>query len=102
MLKTGPAHKERSFLRRGLRAALLAGVAVLLALRGEAAHAAALVAPDDAPDENTLIQADSVAYDDDKNTVTASGNVEIQRGARILLADQIVYDRNSEIATATG
>ena len=88
MLKTGPALQQRSFLRRELRAALLAGAALFCCLHGGAAQAAALVTPDDSLDENTLIQADTVAYDDDKNTVTASGNVEIQRGARILLADK--------------
>ena len=34
--------------------------------------------------------------------MTATGHVEIARGDRILLADKVVYDRNKDIATATG
>jgi len=54
------------------------------------------------PEEQSLIQADEIVYDDVANTVTATGHVEIQRDNRILLADKIVYDRNADIATATG
>ncbi len=53
-------------------------------------------------DENSLLLADEIRYDTDADTVTATGNVEIQHGARILLADSIVYDRASDVATATG
>lgn len=53
-------------------------------------------------DNQALLQADDISYDNDANAVTASGYVEIQYGNRILLADKIVYDRAADIATATG
>ncbi|MHB1204001.1 MAG: LPS-assembly protein LptD [Rhodospirillaceae bacterium] len=66
------------------------------------AYAAFVAEKAPAPGEDTLLQADEIIYDDDANTVTATGTVEIQRGDRVLLADRIVYDRNKDIATATG
>jgi len=66
------------------------------------AQAADVMAVDDSADENTLLLADELTYDQDANTVTAAGYVEIQRGNRLLLADRIVYDRNKDVATATG
>ena len=67
------------------------------------AHAAfAEVEADKDAKNQTLLQADSISYDDDANTVTAEGYVEIQRGDRILLADKIVFNRTTDIATATG
>ncbi len=58
--------------------------------------------PDSNAKNESLLQADSISYDDDANTVIAEGYVEIQRGDRILLADKVVYNRNTDIATATG
>ncbi len=66
------------------------------------AQAADVMAVDDSADENTLLLADELTYDQDANTVTAAGYVEIQRGNRLLLADRIVYDRDKDVATATG
>ncbi|MSO72102.1 MAG: LPS-assembly protein LptD [Rhodospirillaceae bacterium] len=70
---------------------------------GRSAYAAFVEAePTTALDQETLLQADEVSYDDATNTITASGYVEIQRGNRVLLADRIVYDRTTNVATATG
>ena len=51
---------------------------------------------------SSLLQADEVAYDQDADTVTASGHVEIARAGRVLLADKVVFDRTTDTATATG
>jgi LPS-assembly protein len=49
-----------------------------------------------------LITADELTYDEDLGVVTASGSVEIQQGARILLADTVSYNLNDEIVVASG
>ncbi len=89
----------------GLRTALrlTAATALVLASLAMAPRAeAAFINSDPDPDDNTLLQADQLSYDQDGNTVTAEGYVEISRGNRILLADKIVYDRTKDLATATG
>lgn len=53
-------------------------------------------------EEHSLLLADEVSYDADQDIVRATGNVEVQRGARILLADEILYDRGEDVATARG
>ena len=55
-----------------------------------------------AAEPNSLLQADEVSYDRDNDIVTASGHVEIAREGNLLLADTVVYDRNKDIAIATG
>jgi LPS-assembly protein len=57
---------------------------------------------DNKPEDQTLLLADEISYNDDTNIVTATGSVEVQRSNRLLMADKIVYDRNADIATATG
>lgn len=80
-----------------------------------AAGAAALVpavaqegAPEGPPalatggDEPALISADRVTYDERAGIVTASGNVEISQGGRVLVADSISYDTRRDLVTAEG
>ena len=100
LLFTAGAGAQRSFKSTLARASVLAIAAALS--WGAPAQAAFVDAVDDSGDSNTLLLADELSYDQDANTVTASGFVEIQRGARMLLADRIVYDRNKDVATATG
>jgi len=57
---------------------------------------------DSASDDQSLLQADEISYDDGSDTVTATGYVEIHRAGRVLLADKIVYNRVTDVATATG
>src|SRR5690349_11402442 len=77
--------------------------AVCALLYGASARAAFVDTPDDAkPEDQTLLLADEISYDQDANIVTAAGGVEIQRSNRLLMADKVVYDRNADIATATG
>lgn len=49
-----------------------------------------------------LFSADEVDYNQDLQTVTARGNVEISREGRILLADTVSYDRSQDVLTASG
>ncbi len=51
--------------------------------------------------ESMLLQADELVYDD-SGRVAADGNVEIYYGHYTLLADKIVYDRNSNTLMAEG
>ena len=52
--------------------------------------------------DNVLMRADSVTYDEDFGIITASGHVEISHGENILLADTISYNRRDNIVIATG
>ena len=49
-----------------------------------------------------LFSADEVDYNQELQTVTARGNVEIAREGRILLADTVSYDRSQDVLTASG
>ena len=98
VMATGSGRSTRLYARLLKPSFLALALATVFHLPAQAAF---LEAEKDAA-ENTLLQADQISYDDDANTVTAAGSVEIQRGERLLLADKIVYDRNKDIATATG
>ncbi|HEX7774893.1 MAG TPA: LPS assembly protein LptD [Parvibaculum sp.] len=49
-----------------------------------------------------LMQADDLVYDRDQRVVTATGHVEIAYSPRILMADKVTYDQNSGVVTADG
>ena len=49
-----------------------------------------------------LIAADQITYDENLGIVTASGNVEIAQNDRILLADSISYNLKTNVVTASG
>jgi len=53
-------------------------------------------------EDQTLILADEMRFDEAANTVTAVGNVEIERDGRILLADEVTYNQDTDVAVATG
>ena len=97
------------FSIRSLRKARLSTVSAfaLIVAAGvftpHSAHAAFVETPaDSSADEQSLLQADEISYDDTNTTVTAIGYVEIHRAGRVLLADKIVYNRTTDVATATG
>jgi LPS-assembly protein len=48
------------------------------------------------------LTADSLSHDEDSQIITATGNVELIQGRRILRADQIRYDLQNDKAMATG
>lgn len=52
--------------------------------------------------QSNLIIADQIVHDRDFNTVTARGHVEIDHDGNILLADVISYNLKLDIITATG
>ena len=63
----------------------------------------AAVAQDLPTDElPALLSADQVTYDDKLGIVTASGNVEISQGDRVLLADTVSYNMNTKVVSASG
>ncbi len=49
-----------------------------------------------------LISADEVTYDENLGIVTASGNVEISQGDRTVLANSVSYNMNTNVVSATG
>jgi LPS-assembly protein len=57
-----------------------------------------------APNHNDPVAftADQVQYDRDNGLVTATGNVEAWQNDHILRADKITFDRNTNVAAATG
>lgn len=50
----------------------------------------------------TMLHADEVDYDTEKDIVSAVGHVEIDNDGKILLADRIDYDHKNDVITATG
>jgi LPS-assembly protein len=49
-----------------------------------------------------LVEAREIIYNNDKNTVSASGEVELNYGGRTLQADRVTYDRNTSRVFAEG
>ena len=52
--------------------------------------------------EPVTFQADQVDYDKDKSLVTATGHVEAWQNGHVMRADKITFDRNTGVAAATG
>jgi LPS-assembly protein len=53
-------------------------------------------------DDQILLQAHEVIYDNENKTVAAVGDVEISKGGRTLMADRLEYDQKSGKVTASG
>lgn len=53
-------------------------------------------------DRPLLLQSDTLEYDDAADVVTATGNVEVVQGERVLKARRIVYARRTGVVTAEG
>jgi LPS-assembly protein len=98
---------------RRLRAVLLAGVAIVVlgvvVTRSQSARAqlGSIVAGGGgatgySKTEPVTFTADQVQYDRDGAMVTATGHVEAWQGDRVLRADKITFDRNTNVAAATG
>jgi len=82
-------------LARFAGAALLTTAFVLPALAQTPPRAAG-------SDRQVLLQADTVEYDSNAQTVSAIGKVEIRDQGRILLADRVTYDQRLDRVTASG
>lgn len=75
--------------------------ALLLAAAVAIPHAQAATA-EAGGQHKMLMRADQIVYDTNRSVVTASGHVEIDYEDRILLADSISYDQNTDTVTASG
>ncbi|HYD30786.1 MAG TPA: LPS assembly protein LptD [Azospirillaceae bacterium] len=53
-------------------------------------------------EEPTLLSADQVTYDEALATVTATGNVQISRGNRVLQASTVSYNQRTRVVVASG
>ncbi|TKT81488.1 LPS-assembly protein LptD [Aquamicrobium sp. LC103] len=53
-------------------------------------------------DAEMLLEADTLVYDNDRNTVTAVGGVQIDYDGNRLVAQRVAYDRNTRKLIATG
>ncbi len=54
------------------------------------------------PGGEVLMQADELSYDQESNTVTATGNVEVAYGERIMTADKMTYNETTGVVIASG
>lgn len=52
--------------------------------------------------DRLLVEARELVYDNDKNVVSAVGNVEMYYQGRVLQADRVTYDRNTKRVFAAG
>ncbi len=92
-------------------ATALACIFVLGAIPSQAQDAASRVQPMDDLDINgfgipddaqMLLESDTLIYDNDRNTVTAAGGVQIDYGGNRVAADRVTYDRNTRRLIAAG
>src|ERR1700730_10000032 len=97
----------RHFLTRTILPAL-AVAALSLALIPSASNAQGLLGvlhqdnTDAKAKPNMVVKARELQYDQDKDTVTAVGGVQIYYGGRTLQADRVIYDRKSHRVQASG
>ncbi|HPG01920.1 MAG TPA: LptA/OstA family protein, partial [Rhodoblastus sp.] len=80
--------------------ACLAATPFANAAPGKTPPPPAAQAQPDAP--RMVVEAKELVQDDNKNTVTARGNVQIYYKGRVLEADQVVYDRTTSRVRAIG
>ena len=57
---------------------------------------------DQQQEHRTLLFADNLSYDKEKEIINASGHVEVSRGELTLFADKIVYDQKEDKIIALG
>jgi LPS-assembly protein len=84
-------------MSRGAISAIAWSAAAVLAV-----GAAALPAFAQAQKDRLLVEAKEIVYDNDKNTVSASGDAELHYQNRTLQADRVIYDRNTGRVFAEG
>ncbi|EKF20327.1 LPS-assembly protein LptD [Nitratireductor pacificus] len=66
------------------------------------AQTAGLDASDLPQGAQMLLTADNLIYDNDNNTITAAGGVQIEYNGHTLVADQVTYDRATSRVMASG
>lgn len=95
--------RKRSVWARLAGAALTLSVAALTATAAAAQDVGALAEGREVPgDSQMLLEADTLVYDNDSQTVTAVGGVQIEYGGNRLVAQRVVYDRKSGRVVASG
>lgn len=83
----------------------LKSISILFALSVSSAHYAwAQPAPAAAKKQvdEVFMQSDNLSYDNKNAIVVATGNVEVVRGERIVLADKIIYYQKQDVVKADG
>ena len=110
----GPAVKRARLLPSWAPAALLClllGNSFIMLATGQAAQAQTFsdrlktktaAKPAGAEPDKLLLQANSLVYNRDKNTVSAEGAVRMYYQGRTLQADRVTYDRTTNRVLATG
>ena len=86
-------------------ALLLGMLGVVLAAPGAMAQPASLhSAPVEPLQKNqpAYYQADNASYDSDAGLITLTGHVEFWQNDRVLMADKVTFDRNTNVAAAYG
>jgi LPS-assembly protein len=95
------ADRARKFLLAGVAAAAcLAGLGVLAPAPAHAQQADLGFTP--SAGAQMLLEADTVVYDNDRNTVSAVGGVQIDYDGIRLVAHRVTYDRNTSRVIAFG
>ncbi len=94
----GNTHKRSLSLGIFGRIAAVALMACLLA----GFSAVSTRAQQDDPNLPMLITADRITHDENLGVVVASGDVELSRGQRIVLADSVSYNIQTDVVTASG
>ena len=89
--------RQGAGMSRGAISAIAWSAAAVLAV-----GAAALPAFAQAQKDRLLVEAKEIVYDNDKNTVSASGDAELHYQNRTLQADRVIYDRNTGRVFAEG
>ena len=56
----------------------------------------------DAPADRMVVEANEMIYNQDKNTVSASGNVHVLYKGKVLDADRVIYDQHTQQIFAEG
>ena len=85
---------------RGIRGRLAAAALAACLLAGLPAGSAS--AQQDDPSFPVLITADQIIHDENLGVVVASGNVELSRDQRVVLADSVSYNMRTDVVTVSG
>ena len=102
-IATAPAPSMGARPMRGRLALSILGLgAALLAAPIASPPPAWAAPPDNAPPARMVVEAKELVNDEDKDTITANGDVQIYYNGRFLRADHVVYDRKTARVFAEG
>ncbi len=101
-----PASDRHHLIRRAAVAALGLGACAVIVSKLAMAQlpgvGAGLRAHPLQKNQPVTFTADQVQYDRDSNIVTATGHVEAWQGDHVIRADKVTYDRNTNVVAASG